>query len=172
MMSISFNENGNMDMVLADKKDRVVISCDGTGRPMEELMNFFLRCCQTKEVSWPDFSPGVKPGIECAYFSGNMDTTIICGNQLTVLQVDSGWRTSNNPQVTVLGGDWENYCAEFLRTCNENLLIDYCLRWAEYGDSDYMVARCARMAIDKLSEVEKAFRWHCKMIGIDYMSLS
>ena len=169
MISITFNDKGNMELQVSDNKDDIMISCNKTGKPMEVLMNFFLRCCQVDEYEWPDFSLGIKPGLCSAYLPGDIDTIIVSGNQFTILQMDNGLGKKKDPNVFVLVGDWEYYCADFIKACNEYLLIEYCYRWADYGDNKTVIVENVLLAIGKMNELKTAFNYHCKKVGIDYV---
>lgn len=172
MVEIRVNGYMNMEVVLSDEEQRVVVQADHTSAPLEEWMNFFLLCCQSDCSKWPDFSQGVKAGIACMYISGETDTTVFCGETLMIMQVVPDPKTCRTKgDVYTMSGDWEWYCSDFLKMCDDDVLMRYCISWASFGTKDIGIANMFKAALTKRKEVETAFTEHCISIGIsDYLN--
>ena len=170
MIRLYFNAQGNLVLKIFDADHVTKLVCNQQEKPIEKLINFFLNCCKTDLFEKPDFSQGVKPGIQCVFLSGNINLALICNHSLIAIQ-EKSWKQFTRRKTTVFTGFWEYYCYYFIEECTEHLLIEYCVRWSDKKEGKRKLTKKAKEAIAKLEELQDEFINHCERTGIEYRKL-
>lgn len=55
---------------------------------------------------------------------------------------------------------------ELLRACAEDVIVSYCISWAEYGACEIDILNAYRHVVSKYRKVEDIFVTHFSKIGI------
>lgn len=170
MFKFFFNHQGNLVIKIHDSDHNLKFICNQKEKPIEKLINFFLNCCKVDDFKNPDFSKGVKPGVQCIFLEGNINLALICNQSLIAIQ-ERHWGQFARRKTTVFSGFWEYYCYQFIEECTEHFLIEYCVRWNNPRTGKKVMMGKVKEALAKLEELRHDFKDYCERTGIEYDKL-